>query len=84
MGATLDGRYEVQARIGTGDGGVVYRGRHLQLGRDVAIKVLQQGAADHPESRQRFEREAKALSLLAHPNIVTVTDSGVAEAHPTS
>ena len=82
IGTTLDGRYEVQARVGTGGVGVVYRGRHRQLGRAVAIKILHQGAADLPESRQRFEREAKALSVLAHPNIVTVTDSGVARGTP--
>lgn len=82
IGTNLDGRYEVQACIGTGAVGVVYRGRHVQLGRAVAIKILQQGAAAQPESRQRFEREAKALSVLAHPNIVTVTDSGVAKGTP--
>src|SRR3954467_14763750 len=82
IGTTLEGRYEVQACIGTGGVGVVYRAHHLQLGRDVAIKILQQGAAAQPESRQRFEREAKALSVLAHPNIVAVTDSGVAAGTP--
>jgi serine/threonine-protein kinase len=77
VGRTLDGRYEVLDRIGVGGVGVVYRGKQLQLRRLVAIKVLQQQAAALPEWRRRFEREAKALSALAHPNIVPVNDSGI-------
>jgi serine/threonine-protein kinase len=77
IGRTLDGRYEVLARLGAGEGGDVYRGRQVQLGRSVAIKVLQQHRAALPEWRRRFRREAKALSELAHPNIVPVTDSGI-------
>ena len=64
------------ARLG-GGAGVVYRGRQVQLDRLVAIKVLQQGAAASPEWRRRFEREARALSALAHPNVVPVTDFGI-------
>ena len=77
IGRKLDGRYEVLGRLGEGGVGVVYRGRQTQLGRLVAIKVLQQDAAASPEWRRRFEREARALSVLAHPNVVTVTDSGI-------
>src|SRR5262249_15093216 len=77
VGRVLDGRYEIVGRLGAGGVGVVYRAKHAQLGRFVAIKVLQEHTADLPEWRQRFEREAKALSALAHPNVVTVTDSGV-------
>jgi serine/threonine-protein kinase len=77
VGRTLDGRYEVLERLGAGGVGVVYRGRQVQLGRLVAIKVMQQHAAALPEWRRRFQREAKALSALAHPNVVTVTDSGI-------
>ena len=77
IGRTLKGRYEVLARLGAGGVGVVYQGRHVQLNRLVAIKVLQQSAAPSPEWRRRFEREARALSALAHPNIVTVTDFGI-------
>jgi serine/threonine protein kinase len=77
IGRTLDGRYEVLGRIGVGGVGVVYRGRQVQLGRLVAIKVLHQDAAVIPEWRRRFEREARALSTLAHPNVVPVTDSGI-------
>jgi len=77
IGRTLNGRYEVLARLGAGGVGVVYQGRHVQLDRRVAIKVLQQSAAASPEARRRFEREARVLSALAHPNIVPVTDFGV-------
>jgi serine/threonine protein kinase len=77
IGRTLDGRYEVLERLGVGGIGIVYRGRQTQLDRFVAIKVLHQEAAAIPEWRERFDREARALSALAHPNIVPVTDSGV-------
>ena len=65
------------ARLGVGGVGVVYQGRQVQLDRLVAIKVLQQSAAASPEWRRRFEREARVLSALAHPNIVPITDFGI-------
>ena len=77
IGRTLNGRYEVLARLGVGGVGVVYQGRQVQLDRLVAIKVLQQSAAASPEWRRRFEREARVLSALAHPNIVPITDFGI-------
>ena len=77
IGRKLDGRYEVLERLGEGGAGVVYRGRQIPLNRFVAIKVLHQDAAAMGEWRKRFEREARALSALAHPNIVSVTDSGI-------
>jgi serine/threonine-protein kinase len=77
IGRTLDGRYEVLGRLGEGGVGVVYRGRQVQLNRFVAIKVLHPHVAASPEWRRRFEREATALSALAHPNVVPVTDSGI-------
>jgi serine/threonine-protein kinase len=77
IGRTLNGRYDVLARLGAGGVGVVYQGRQVKLDRLVAIKVLQQSAAASPEWRRRFEREARALSALAHPNIVTVIDFGI-------
>ena len=64
-------------RLGEGGVGVVYRARQVHLGREVAIKVLHKDAAAIPEWRRRFEREAQALSALAHPNVVPVTDSGI-------
>jgi serine/threonine-protein kinase len=77
IGRKLDGRYEVLGRLGEGGAGVVYRGRQAHLGRFVAIKVLHQDTASSAEWRRRFQREAMALSVLAHPNVVPVTDFGV-------
>jgi serine/threonine-protein kinase len=77
IGRTLNGRYEMLSRLGAGGVGVVYQGRQVQLDRPVAIKVLQQSAAASPEWRRRFEREARVLSALAHPNVVPVTDFGI-------
>jgi hypothetical protein len=77
IGRSLGGRYEVLARLGAGSVGVVYQARQAQLDRLVAIKVLKPSAAATPEWRRRFEREARLLSELAHPNVVTVTDFGI-------
>jgi serine/threonine protein kinase len=77
VGRVLDGRYEIAERLGEGGVGFVYCAKDAKLGRQVAIKILKQHAADLPEWRQRFQREAKVLSALDHPNIVTVTDSGI-------
>jgi serine/threonine protein kinase len=77
VGSVLDGRYSVDSLLGEGGLGRVYRGRHLKLGRPVAIKVLLEELREITNVRQRFEREAKTLSALSHPNIVTITDFGV-------
>ena len=66
--------------MGAGGVGAVYRATQLALGRPVAIKILHEGV--HPSFTQRFEREAKALAALRHPNIVAVTDYGVCEGTP--
>jgi serine/threonine protein kinase len=62
--------------------GEVYRARDERLGRDVAIKVLHAGAIGDPESQRRFAQEARAVSALNHPNILTVHDIGIAEGCP--
>ena len=67
-GTTL-GPYEVTAKIGEGGMGVVYRARDTKLDRDVALKVLPQAFTDNPDRLARFEREAKVLASLNHPNI---------------
>jgi tetratricopeptide (TPR) repeat protein/tRNA A-37 threonylcarbamoyl transferase component Bud32 len=64
--------YEIVAKIGSGGMGEVYRARDTKLDRDVALKVLPQAMARDPERRKRFEREAKAVAALKHPNIVTI------------
>jgi len=63
------GPYEILARIGAGGMGEVYRARDTKLGRDVAIKVLPDAVARDPERLARFQREAKVLAALNHPNI---------------
>ncbi len=70
------GPYEIIAPIGAGGMGEVYRARDTRLDRTVAIKVLPQHLADTSEARQRFEREARAISSLNHPNICTLYDIG--------
>jgi len=70
------GPYEVTAPIGAGGMGEVYRARDTRLGRDVAIKVLPAHLSSDPSRRERFEREARAVSALNHPNICTLHDIG--------
>ena len=70
------GPYEVLAPLGAGGMGEVYRARDTRLDRDVAIKVLPQSVASREDVRARFEREARAISALNHPNICTLYDVG--------
>jgi len=73
---TRVGRYEVVAHLATGGMGEVYKARDVQLGRDVALKVLPGHLADNPASVERFRREARAAARLSHKNIVTLYDWG--------
>ncbi|HMV84942.1 MAG TPA: protein kinase [Blastocatellia bacterium] len=70
------GSYELTALIGAGGMGEVYRARDPRLDRNVAIKVLPQHLSAHPEALARFEREAKAVAALSHPNILAIHDFG--------
>ena len=70
------GPYEILAPLGAGGMGEVYRCRDTRLGRDVAIKVLPQHLSTNSDVRMRFEREAKSISSLNHPNICTLYDIG--------
>ena len=63
------GRYQVTAKIGEGGMGEVYQARDTKLDRDLALKVLPQAFLDNPDRLIRFEREAKVLASLNHPNI---------------
>ena len=66
------GTYEIVALLGTGGMGAVYLAKDSQLGRQIAVKVLPAEVATEPEWRARFEREARAVAALNHPNIVTL------------
>ena len=73
------GPYEITGHIGAGGMGEVYRARDTRLDRSVAIKVLPQHMASSPGLRERFEREARAISALSHPHICSLFDVGFHE-----
>ncbi len=77
IGRVLDGRFRIDALLGEGGLGQVFRGTHLRLGRAVAIKVMHAHHVTRNELRTRFDREARSLAKLAHPNVVGVIDYGV-------
>src|SRR5262249_30768317 len=70
------GPYEVESPLGAGGMGEVYRARDSRLARVVAIKVLPEHLSENPEARERFDREARAISSLSHPNICHLYDVG--------
>src|SRR6201981_452716 len=70
------GPYEIESSLGAGGMGEVYRAKDTRLDRTVAVKVLPQHLASSDELRQRFEREAKAISSLSHPHICALYDVG--------
>jgi serine/threonine protein kinase len=78
------GPYEIVSPLGAGGMGEVYRARDTRLERTVAIKVLPSRLAADPDALARFEREARAVAALSHPNILSIhdfgTDRGVAYA----
>ena len=76
------GHYDVTALIGEGGMGEVYRARDTKLDRDVALKVLPQAFTEDPDRLARFQREAKVLASLNHPNICTVHDIGEVDGRP--
>ena len=70
------GPYEVVSALGAGGMGEVYEARDSRLGRRVAVKVIRSDGASDPDRRKRFEREARAVAALSHPNICAVFDVG--------
>jgi eukaryotic-like serine/threonine-protein kinase len=76
VGVTIDGKYRIDALVGRGGMGAVYRARDTGLERDVAVKVVRGDLVASPEARERFKREAQLAARLHHPSIVTVFDYG--------
>ena len=76
-GTVLAGRYRLDALIGGGSFGTVFRARHLELEREVAVKVLATSAGTDPEALARFRREGASACRVQHPNAVAVLDFGV-------
>src|SRR6202158_3947096 len=70
------GPYEIVAPLGAGGMGEVYRARDTRLDRIVAIKILPSHLSENPEAKQRFDREARTISALNHPNICSLYDVG--------
>jgi serine/threonine-protein kinase len=77
VGTTVDGRYRVEAVLGEGGMGIVYRVRHTVLERALALKVLRADLATDGDLGLRFTREAKAAASISHPSVVQITDFGV-------
>lgn len=76
IGRTVADRFEVLSRVGSGGMGTVYRAKQMPLERNVALKLLREEVSWDPDTVTRFHREAKAMSLLQHPNTVRVFDFG--------
>jgi len=77
IGRTIEGKYRIDAKIGFGGMGAVYRAYRLLIGDEVAIKILHAQHVSEPQATERFRREAQAAARLKHPNAVSVYDFGV-------
>jgi serine/threonine protein kinase len=78
VGAIFTDKYEIEEKLGAGGMCDVYRARHVRIGKEVAVKVLHPELAADPKIVERFEREARAASLVRHPNAINIMDYGVA------
>ncbi len=79
IGQVIDGKYKIEGELGKGGMGTVYLATHLGTERPVAVKVIVQQFMERPEFVERFRREARAAGRLRHPNVVDVTDFGIAD-----
>src|SRR5688572_33246347 len=81
VGQVVEERYRIEAEIGCGAMGMVFRARHVRVGREVAIKVLHGHLMRDPIMIERFDREAAIVARLHHKNLVNVIDVGETEDH---
>jgi serine/threonine-protein kinase len=76
IGHTIDGKYELVAKLGEGGMSVVYRARRVHIGDDVAVKILLGKFVKDDAALARFRREARAAAMLRHPNVIVIHDFG--------
>jgi len=76
IGTLVDGRYRIEAQIGEGGMGVVYRVKHIAINKTLALKLLRGEMAKDPEVTQRFMQEAQAATSIGHENIIDISDFG--------
>jgi hypothetical protein len=79
VGKVLDGKYRLDSYLSRGGMGAVYRATHVMLGRPVAVKLINPDLVTSPDIVRRFQREARAVTHLTHPNIVAIYDLGQTE-----
>ncbi len=79
LGTLIAGRYRVEAQVGVGGMGAVYRVEHIHMHKRLALKVLHPQTVGNHEIVERFEREAMAASHIDHPNVAAATDFGRTE-----
>src|SRR4051794_868290 len=82
IGTVLSGRYELEAKLGSGGMSTVYLARDTTLDRQVAVKVMHREMSEQADQLERFRQEARAVAKLSHPNVVAVIDAGEDGGHP--
>src|SRR6185437_479701 len=76
IGHQIDGKYQLEAKLGQGGMSVVYRARRVHIGDEVAVKILTGKFVKDDAALERFRREARAAAMLRHPNVITIHDFG--------